>query len=52
MYKSMLDIFTEKQMQILRGKMWWVADPHKPYLVKYASDGEFALIGISFMVQC
>ena len=26
--------------------MWWVADFHKPYLVKFASDGEYALIGM------
>ena len=47
----MLDVFTEKQMQILKGRMWWVADPHKPYLVKYASDGDFALIGTYLLKQ-
>ena len=47
----MLDVFTDKQMQTLRGKMWWVADPHKPYLVKYASDGDFVLIGTYLQKQ-
>ena len=26
--------------------MWWVADPNKPYLIKYASTRDFALMGI------
>lgn len=45
MYKSLLDIFTEKQLELLRSKMWWAADPSKPYLLKYATDNDFALLG-------
>ena len=47
MYKSIFDIFNEKQIDLLRAKMWWVADCNKPFLCKFAPDGETALIGIS-----
>jgi hypothetical protein len=33
----MLDVFSDKQMQALKAKTWWVADPQKPFLVKFAS---------------
>ena len=44
MYKSLLETYNEKQMEILRSKMWWVADQHKPYLLKFAIESDFLLL--------
>ena len=44
MYKSLLDTFNDKQMEVLRSKMWWVADQHKPMLVKFAVKDDFVLL--------
>jgi hypothetical protein len=44
MYKSLLDIFNDKQLELLRTKMWWVADQHKPFLLKFAVKDDFVLI--------
>lgn len=38
--KSLLEIFNEKQLQLLKGKMWWVADRDKPYLLKFSLDND------------
>lgn len=45
MYKSLLDLFNTKQLDTLRNKIWWQADTNKPFLVKLAIDGDFALLG-------
>jgi hypothetical protein len=44
MYKSLLEVFSQGELELLRSKMWWVADPNKPYLVKYATGKDFALM--------
>jgi len=38
--KSLLEIFNEKQLQLLKTKMWWVADRDKPYLLKFSLDDD------------
>ena len=49
MYKSLLEkFFTGKQLEVLKTRMWWVADQNKPFLVKFAIEGEFALIRIDY----
>lgn len=44
MYKSLLEILNDKQIDLLRRHMWWAADTDKPYLLKFAHDGDFALL--------
>lgn len=51
MYKSLLDTFTEKQIETLRTKMWWVADQDKPYLVKFAIENDFLLLGTNAIIR-
>lgn len=46
MYKSLLEILTDKQIDLLRRRMWWAADCDKPYLLKFAYDSDFALLCI------
>jgi hypothetical protein len=49
MYKSLLDVFSEKQMNLLRGRMWWVADRDQPYLMKFSNDTDYALLRINLL---
>jgi hypothetical protein len=34
--KTVNDIFSDKQIECLREKMWWVANRENPYVVKFA----------------
>ena len=37
-------MLTERQRNLLAGRMWWVADQNRPYLVKFALDANDTLM--------
>ena len=39
-----IEVFNERQRNILKGKMWWVADQERPFLIKFALDNADSLM--------
>jgi hypothetical protein len=38
-------IFSERQREAIHSKIWWVADRERPFLMKFALDEDFILLG-------
>jgi hypothetical protein len=44
MHKTILDAFNDRQRELMKAKMWWVADRDKPYLIKFGVEGDYVMM--------